>query len=213
MLANGLLPAAVGVAITRAFDYGWTAALFAGVVFLSSSILLVFAMVSATGIQRSRAGRLLKGVVVFEDLGASVLAFLLFQTLDPMSGSTALGVDLFSSPRAWRRSRIRGRRILYVDDEALMRSAVARVLRGAGAVCLGAGTHDQAIVLLELEFPSTWRFWTSRCPMATRAACCGACAGGGHSCRWWERAGWIGAPSSRRRGSTASCGSPGRSTT
>jgi CheY-like chemotaxis protein len=40
-----------------------------------------------------------------------------------------------------------------VDDEALMRGAVARLLRGAGAVCLGAETHDQAIALLELEFP------------------------------------------------------------
>lgn len=70
-----------------------------------------------------------------------------------MSGSTAPGVDLFISPRAWRRSRILGRRILYVDDEALMRHAVARLLRGAGAVFLGAGTHDQAIALLGFESP------------------------------------------------------------
>jgi CheY-like chemotaxis protein len=70
-----------------------------------------------------------------------------------MSGSTTLGIDLFDGRRAWRRSRIHGRRILYVDDEPLMRGAVARVLRGAGAVSLGAGSHDQAIALLELEFP------------------------------------------------------------
>ncbi len=70
-----------------------------------------------------------------------------------MSGSAAPSVDLFISPRAWHRSRIHGRRILYVDDEALTRSAVARLLRGAGAVCLGADTHDQAIALLELEAP------------------------------------------------------------
>lgn len=70
-----------------------------------------------------------------------------------MSGSTTLGVDLVDSPRAWRRSRIHGRRILYVDEEPLMRGAVARLLRGAGAVCLGAGSHDQAIALLELESP------------------------------------------------------------
>ena len=82
-LLNGALPAATGVVIARAFHYDWTAALFVGIVFLSSSILLVFGMVSAVGIETTRAGRLLKGVAVIEDLGASLLAFLLFQTLQP----------------------------------------------------------------------------------------------------------------------------------
>jgi Kef-type K+ transport system membrane component KefB len=39
--------------------------------------------VSSVGIERTEAGRLLKGVVVIEDLGASMLAFLLFQSLRP----------------------------------------------------------------------------------------------------------------------------------
>ena len=70
-----------------------------------------------------------------------------------MSGRAGLSVDLFAGPRARRRSRrrIHGRRILYVDDELLMRLAVARLLRGAGAVCVGTGTHDQAVVLLAFE--------------------------------------------------------------
>jgi CheY-like chemotaxis protein len=38
-----------------------------------------------------------------------------------------------------------------VDDELLMRLAVARLLRGAGAVCIGTGTHNQAVVLLAFE--------------------------------------------------------------
>ena len=50
-----------------------------------------------------------------------------------------------------RDRRINDRRILYVDDELSMRLAVARLLRGAGAVCLGSGTHDQAVVLLAFE--------------------------------------------------------------
>lgn len=65
------------------------------------------------------------------------------------------GLDFFSEASAQRRRihdrRIRGRRILYVDDELLMRLAVARLLRGAGAVCLGSSTHDQAVVLLAFE--------------------------------------------------------------
>jgi len=68
-----------------------------------------------------------------------------------MSESTGLRVDLSIKGRARRRSRIRGRRILYVDDEPLMRLAVARLLRGAGGVCVGTGTHDQAVVLLAFE--------------------------------------------------------------
>jgi Kef-type K+ transport system membrane component KefB len=82
-LLNGVMPTVVGVAIARAFDYDWTAALFVGIVFLSSSIMLAFGMVSSAGIDRTRAGQLIKSVVVVEDLGASILAFLLFQTLQP----------------------------------------------------------------------------------------------------------------------------------
>ena len=68
-----------------------------------------------------------------------------------MSEHAGLSVDLFARRRALRRSRIHGRRILYVDDELLMRLAVARLLRGAGGVCVGAATHDEAIVLLAFE--------------------------------------------------------------
>jgi CheY-like chemotaxis protein len=45
-------------------------------------------------------------------------------------------------------SPIRGKRILYVDDEPLFRQATNRVLRRAGAICLLAGTHDQAVALV-----------------------------------------------------------------
>jgi CheY-like chemotaxis protein len=38
-----------------------------------------------------------------------------------------------------------------VDDEVMLRRAVTRVLRGAGAVAVCAGTHDQAIMLLAFE--------------------------------------------------------------
>jgi len=68
-----------------------------------------------------------------------------------MSETTGLSVDHYSVARVRRRSRIQGKRILYVDDEPLMRHAVARMLRGAGAVCFGTDTHDQAVVLLAFE--------------------------------------------------------------
>ena len=68
-----------------------------------------------------------------------------------MTANTGIGVDNITRARARRRSLIHGRRILYVDDEALLRQAVTRLLRGAGAVCFGTGTHDQAVILLAFE--------------------------------------------------------------
>ena len=67
-----------------------------------------------------------------------------------MSERATLGIDLLDRARARRRSALCGKRIFYVDDEFLMRRAVARLLRGAGAICFAAGTHEQALVLLAL---------------------------------------------------------------
>lgn len=83
LVLNAAIPCLTGVAIARAFGYDWTAALFVGIVFLSSSIMLVFGIVSALRLGRTTAGQLLKRVAVVEDLTASILALALFQTLDP----------------------------------------------------------------------------------------------------------------------------------
>jgi CheY-like chemotaxis protein len=45
-------------------------------------------------------------------------------------------------------SRIRGKRILYVDDDSFLRRITARLLGTAGAICLLADTHDQALKLV-----------------------------------------------------------------
>jgi len=80
---NATIPALTGVAIARAFGYDWRAALFVGIVFMSSSIMLVFGAVGALQLTRSTTGRLIKRVAVVEDLAAAILALALFQTLDP----------------------------------------------------------------------------------------------------------------------------------
>ena len=48
-------------------------------------------------------------------------------------------------------SRIRGRRILYVDDDSLLRQLVNRLLHDVGAICLPAGTHDEAVRIAGAE--------------------------------------------------------------
>lgn len=44
-----------------------------------------------------------------------------------------------------------GRRILYVDDDAFLRRASSRLLHGAGAICLLAGTHERAVAIVDGE--------------------------------------------------------------
>lgn len=83
VLLNGVLPAAVGIAIARIFAYGWTSSLFLGIVFFSSSIMLVFSMIESVGLGGSRVGALANRSAAVHDIGASVFAFVLFQTLRP----------------------------------------------------------------------------------------------------------------------------------
>ena len=47
--------------------------------------------------------------------------------------------------------RIRGKRILYVDDNPSVRRLTNGLLRDAGAICLLADTHDQAVKLAGAE--------------------------------------------------------------
>ena len=65
--------------------------------------------------------------------------------------SELAGISVEFTDRARLRSRFEGRRILYVDDDDLMRRAMTRLLRRAGAVCLCTGSHDHAIALLASE--------------------------------------------------------------
>lgn len=46
---------------------------------------------------------------------------------------------------------ILGKRILYVDDEEFLRRLACRTLGRAGAICLTAGTHAQAMAIADRE--------------------------------------------------------------
>lgn len=76
-------PAIAGIVVARAFGYGWTPSLFVGTIFLSSSIMLNFGVVKAAQLGGTTAGQLLKRAAVIQDLAASVVALVLFQTLAP----------------------------------------------------------------------------------------------------------------------------------
>jgi CheY-like chemotaxis protein len=48
-------------------------------------------------------------------------------------------------------THIRGKRILYVDDSPLLRLVTSALLGDAGAICLVAGTHEQALTLTSCD--------------------------------------------------------------
>jgi CheY-like chemotaxis protein len=66
-----------------------------------------------------------------------------------MTTSAAQGeLDPRTSLAGYGVSRIRGKRILYVDDDLFLRRVTGGLLGDAGAICLLAGTHEQAVTLV-----------------------------------------------------------------
>jgi CheY-like chemotaxis protein len=68
-----------------------------------------------------------------------------------MTTATPSGPEPQATSASSYAGRIRGKRVLYVDDDLLLRRATARLLRGAGAICFLADTHDEAVTLVGVE--------------------------------------------------------------
>jgi two-component system response regulator ResD len=58
------------------------------------------------------------------------------------------GPDSRGTSARYGANRIRGKRILYVDDDPLLRRVTSGWLQDAGAICLLADTHDRAVTLV-----------------------------------------------------------------
>lgn len=80
---NAILPLVTGTAIAKFFGYSWETALFMGVVFISSSIMMVFANVKDFDLGKTKLGKTLKSLVVLQDLTSSLFIFVLFKYIDP----------------------------------------------------------------------------------------------------------------------------------
>lgn len=65
-----------------------------------------------------------------------------------MTTAAQSGPDPCATAAGYAVSPIRGKRILYVDDSQLLRRATGGLLGDAGAICLLASTHDQAVALV-----------------------------------------------------------------
>lgn len=83
LACTGLLPAAGGVGLVLAFGYSWPQALFIGATFLSSSVLVVSAMVDHHALTEAPLGRTLRSLAVSLDISGAFLAFVIFKHVDP----------------------------------------------------------------------------------------------------------------------------------
>jgi CheY-like chemotaxis protein len=68
-----------------------------------------------------------------------------------MTTAAQSGPDRRATAARYVVSPIRGKRILYVDDNRFLRRITGLLLEDAGAICLLAGTHDQAVTLVSDE--------------------------------------------------------------
>ena len=82
-LVSGILPFATGLTIAKTFGYSWTTSVFVGILFLSSSILLVFSHIQSLKLQDTKLGNTIESIVALQDLASAFLFFLVFKYLDP----------------------------------------------------------------------------------------------------------------------------------
>jgi Kef-type K+ transport system membrane component KefB len=80
LLINGLLPGLLGLGIARLYGYDWAASTLTGLLFLSSSIVMVYAQVPSNS--PYRVDRYLHGLVAYADLLALLGLAVLLHVLD-----------------------------------------------------------------------------------------------------------------------------------
>lgn len=82
---NMIIPFIAGTAIVKLFGYGWETSLFMGILFISSSIMIVFSNVKNLDLGHAKLGHTLKSLVVVQDLSSALLIFLVFKNFEPHS--------------------------------------------------------------------------------------------------------------------------------
>jgi Kef-type K+ transport system membrane component KefB len=83
--ANGLLPFAVGVGITKFFGYPWISALLVGIVFLSSSFAIIIPILKSAGLFKKQIGQTIASAVILEDILSLLLLAIVLQTVAPIT--------------------------------------------------------------------------------------------------------------------------------
>lgn len=83
LACSGPLPAAITAGLVLAFGYDGKQAGFVGAAFLSSSILVVFAMVEHHDLDETELGHTLKSMAVVLDMLGALLAFVLLKLVQP----------------------------------------------------------------------------------------------------------------------------------
>ena len=82
---NGLIPFAVGVAITRFFGYSWISSLLVGIVFFSSSFAIIIPILKSAKLFKKQIGQTIASAVILEDIASLLLLAVVLQTVAPIT--------------------------------------------------------------------------------------------------------------------------------
>jgi Kef-type K+ transport system membrane component KefB len=83
--ANGLIPFAVGVGITKLFGYPWISALLVGIVFFSSSFAIIIPVLKSANLFKKQIGQTIASAVILEDIFSLLLLAIVLQTIMPIT--------------------------------------------------------------------------------------------------------------------------------
>lgn len=76
---SSLLPATIGLALTRYFDYSWPTSLFVAAMFLTSSILITFSTLDQMNLYNVRIEKTIKSLVASQDLTGALISFVILK--------------------------------------------------------------------------------------------------------------------------------------
>lgn len=82
---NGLIPFAVGVAITKFFGYSWISSLLVGIVFFSSSFAIIIPILKSAKLFKKQIGQTIASAVIIEDIASLLLLAVVLQTVAPIT--------------------------------------------------------------------------------------------------------------------------------
>jgi len=84
-LLNGLVPFLVGFFITRAFGYPLMVSIIMGIIFISSSVAIIYPLLKSAGLFKRNVGQLILAAILIADISSLVLLSVTLQSIAPIT--------------------------------------------------------------------------------------------------------------------------------
>jgi len=82
---NGMVPFVIGLSITRAFGYPWTSSILIGIIFISSSIAIIYPSLKSAGLFKKNVGQIILAAILIADIVSLVFLSLTLQSIAPIT--------------------------------------------------------------------------------------------------------------------------------